>query len=315
MAKGRSRGRGIVWLALFLLLALILWLLLRRESPGQELDSASPWDGDYERVPADLCPPGGEAIGQPVFGDIRQEPRSGMEVWVRAGELINAHGEVFIVEVVGTNKEAVRAYTDDLRVCFDLILTGEATAAVPESVEPAGIVRLDTLRSGPDNLSIGISPVEVCQWPATDVETQVTRVPQTGAPVPECNHIPIQEWLTELSQDYVVDFILDPAINAGVSHDYPVQCKKSANVMISVASGAGKVEGALYYNGTVVATRRVQKGGTTTGSMSHSSSPAYSNYDLAVSGLQDNSRYSVSGRWSRSSGAAAPGGGGAPCAP
>jgi len=346
-------NRRTFWVILVLLVMVVLYLFLRPK-PCSELRSewcepatvavtpTSPWNGDYETTPADLCPPDEGATARPVFQTvIEQEQHEGINVWVHRGLLANEQGEIFSIEVIGASEDAVQNYTDEVKVCLDQILTDEQTAAQPDSSESGLPLLEDVLKTNPQNLIVNIDFIGASweQMPLAEyaepsyTETMVVEEVIEAAPTPEpieniIDKVPAENWIEELQrnypdislasaqdwvgehqEDFVIDFIIDPSINSGHYHNYPAQCKKSATVNMTVARGAGGVTGYLYRNYRPVSIRSVRKGDTETTRLSHSSAPQFSTYDLGVRGNQNSSKYRVSGRWWYSYGALKPSGG------
>lgn len=298
----------------------------------------------YEQVPPDLCPPDTGATKPPIFVErIGEEERSGFTVYSRVGFLVNEHGEIFQIKVSGRDREAVQAYTEAVRVCFDLILTGSSPDSMPDAAPASDELLPDVLAGDPHNLIIEVNLL-AATWGAVAVEVESAGTPiasPTLAPVVAglegamrsvADEYPPEQWVEEMrkqgeplvhpqdwirehAQDAVVDFIVDPSIGNGGFHNYPSQCKKSATVTLDVAGGSGSVTGYLYRNGNLKQIWSVDRDGDAMETRCHNGAPHYATYDLGVHGNENGSKYRVSGRWAYGWNAAAPGGGGTACTP
>jgi hypothetical protein len=188
------------------------------------------------------------------------------------------------------------------------VAVAEEAAAVEQGPEVTAVVEV-------------AQPTEVPAEPPSTIEDIVSQVPASDwlealqQSYPDLSLASAQEWVREYQEDFVVDFIIDPPINSGECHDYPSTCKQSTTATISVGGGAGGVSGYLYRNYAIVLVESVSKGGDESATLSDSSAPEFSTYDLGVWGDQNGSRYRVSGRWWYSYGAYAPSGGGWSCPP
>lgn len=220
-------------------------------------------------------------------------------------------------------EDVLKANPENLIVNIDFI--GASWGQVPLAAYAEPLVYAETVivleGTAVVEKEVTATPVEVTAEPLSTIESVIDKVPAGNwiealqRNYPDLSLASVQEWVGEYREDFVVDFIIDPSINSGGFHNYPAQCKQSATVNMTVAGGAGGVTGYLYRNYYPVSIRSVRKGGAETTTLSHSSAPQFSTYDLGVWGNQNGSKYRVSGRWWYSYGAWQPGGGGWSCPP
>lgn len=258
--------------------------------PAAEETGEETWENPYETSPAELCPPDGETVGQPIFGELVEAE----ELWLQRGLFANEQGELFSVTVAGLNPETVAEYTAVARVCFDMIPSGRM-ASEPGASQPEEEVPKEAEPS-PDDLFITIDfvasgPLEEAQDVAQELSVEPVEVWESW--------LKERDWTTEgAEQGYVLDFIIDPPICNGCRHQYVERKGCRAWVNLSVAGGGGSVIAGLCKSGSTYpyARRTVTHGGTETASMSHQSAVNIT-YDLGVRGRQSSNTYRISGRW------------------
>lgn len=301
-----------------------------------------PWRGDYDAIPVAACPPEPDGLsaaeidqfydkisadmGSPVWGDDVQEG----EFWVRRGVYTNAAGGFYQIEALAPGDDrgrlALSDYTSGLRVCLHHTFVASEAAGVemmgsrrsdPPTYPPTSedlIIFIDFMGAMSAGGMLRAAPEMQKQWQAA-VDFLPVLVMQ----------YPPQEWQAALQlpliageQPYVVDFIIDPSINDGVSHQYPERQRKQVSAKVSVkgSQGGGSVAAGLCRNNSApISSGTVTHGGSPEQiTLSHSSGEV-STYDLGVRGLQNGSRYRVSGRWRFAFGAAEPTGSTAACNP
>ena len=218
-------------------------------------------------------------------------------------DVLEANPENLVVNIdfIGASREKSPLAAYEIAVVEEsaVELELETTAVVEEAAQPTEVPA-----ELPSTIESVINEIPAENW----VETLQQMYP-------DLSFAPAEEWVGEYQEDFVVDFIIDPSINSGSLHDYPSQCKQSARTNISVSYGAGGVTGYLYHNYTIVSVGSVRKGGVEIATLSHSSMPEFSTYDLGIWGNQNGSKYRISGRWLYSYGAYAPSDGGWFCPP
>jgi len=266
-------------------------------------EESLPWDGDYEKTPSDLCPPDKEPVGRPVFDAPAPEPYEGeqvKEVWVQHGLFANEQGELFRMDVIGVTPEAIKLYTEKVRVCLDQIFTGEVTGGEPS--KPGFDQPSKEFGVNPEDLSIEVyllgffNPQEIS---GEEVIKEVFDVPaqRWADMLKEMKLTPEQARPEEFRQDYVVDFVIDPTANNGSTHHYPERSAMKACANVSVASGGGSVRAKLCRNSGSVDTTTVTKGGALeSDELSNDNLGTRATYDLGVKGNASGT-YRVSGRW------------------
>ena len=342
---------AIVIVALILIALYLLGLLFTSASPTPEFVTLStpcvetrpelcpdwtpePDVAQSEPMPTeqhDLCPPDGEAAQQPIFiKDVLTMPDGRS---VRPGNLINEQGEIFSIIVSAADEASVREYTDNVRMCADVVFSDAISPAEKETLPDVSMESVDALLAQPGSLLIeidyvaqsGVSPQEV-ERVLADAAAENTLfnapLPSTGFQTPtdpliaQLELIGPDDMVQEYQSDHAIDFIIDPRINRGVFHNYRSKCRKSARASVSVAgaSGAGSVSALLYRNGRPVRSGILDKnGGSTSVSLRYSSAPRHSTYDAGVYGRRNGSRYRISGTWVKSYNATRPAGGGSVC--
>lgn len=289
------------------------------------LDPDAVWNGDYDETPVDLCPPVPDGLSDeevskyisattdiPVFGaPMIEDISGGGAAWAQRGLHVNPQGEVFHIAVFGAatdeGRKAVETYTQELRVCFDHIPVGanpddEAAEPVSRLHEPAtttpedlviafslqGVIRDGQGPAIQDRIADIAKRTNYQNW---DEETKNVFGEQFG-------YVSAGDLGTERNISYFLDFIIDPGINNGVRHQYKEKESASASVTIYVNgdNGAGQVIGGICTAASTspARTATVTKGRTEKATISHSQT-----YDFGVRGLQNASKYRVSGRWKR----------------
>lgn len=292
---------------------------------GWEPDLSDPYvkGTDMNETPHDLCPPDGEATLQPFFADI--EPVD-TNTFVRPGLFHNENGEIFNILVYGSSEEAIAEYTNNVRVCVDVVFLKEQTTE--SAIEPpSGDLVAEAFTLNSENLFIEIDFVaqgtvdnatlsEILNELAVSNNIIMQPLKSGDVMTRAQNIIPPDVMFDEYGTDHAIDLIIDPSINSGVSHDYRAKCRTSASAKIKVSgpSGSGRVTGYLYRNSVGVRWGTVDKDtGNTVTILTHSSGSTHETYDLGVKGGRNESRYRVSGTWTRSFSASAPSGGGTVC--
>jgi hypothetical protein len=271
------------------------------------IEETSPWDGAYEKIPPDLCPPDGEPVGQPTFAEPAPEPYDGdqvKEVWVQPGLFANEQGELFRIDVIGATPEAVKLYTEQVKICLDQMFTGDVTGG---ETQPGFDQPSKEFGVNPEDLSIEVYLLGFFEPAMRDqvFETLLSVPAQQWKDVlVEMKWTPDLARPEEFTQDYVVDFVIDPTANNRCTHHYPERSATRAWVNISVAGGGGSVTSRLCRNGGSVDTATVTQGGLASDTMSHDNGGTRATYDLGVKG-NPNGTYRVSGRWGWASWSAA----------
>lgn len=264
------------------------------------IEETVPWDGAYEKIPSDLCPPDGEPVGQPTFAEPAPEPYDGeqvKEVWVQPGLFANEQGELFRIDVIGVTPEAVKLYAEQVRVCLDQMFTGDVTGGEPT---PGFDQPSKEFGVNPEDLSVEVYLLGFFEPTIPREEVFKTLL---SVPAQQWKDVLIEmKWTPDLSrpeeskQDYVVDFVIDPTANNSCTHHYPERSATKAWVSISVAGGGGSANSRLCRNGGSVDTATVTRGGLASDTMSHDNGGVRATYDLGVKG-NPNGTYRVSGRW------------------
>ena len=251
-----------------ILIVLILVSLFFLRSCGYIGDSSSPDvpkldlglhpSVPLKSTPHDLCPPDGEATEKPIFTAIETEPDGKFNAF---GNFSNSKGQIFSLKVTGSRKEAITRYVNELMVCGDVIPLEENITPQKFSLESqVEKLRGDVLALHPDNLTISIDIVGLAQGLNKDEIDQYLK----KEPIREELKKPIfingdsqlifsaSALYRRQSKDFSFDFIIDPTIAAGVSHDYyPVRSSNGqARVTTSIRyDGYGSVGSTLYYGG------------------------------------------------------------------
>ncbi len=189
-----------------------------------------PWQGDYDKLPSDLCPTEPDAsdgdieesVSPPLF---ENEPHKEENAWVQRGLYVNRQGEVFALVVYGFDNsgEFVKEYTSQIRVCFDKL------APLNDAVMPRGRPFEGSLEGtletpGEEDMLITFEFVGDgfkgdSEWLRTKVnnETEFRRLSTQDDP----------DVFTSVMTSFInnpqisfVDFIYDPQIRAGSTHIY-----------------------------------------------------------------------------------------------
>ena len=215
----------------------------------------------------------------PVFGDITQEG----VFFIRTGLYTNTLKQTFDITVKGTDENVVREYTDNLRVCMELLSFKEPTFQTDVTDEAAGddLSEDEILLENTENLLFVANPSDANK--------------------------------DTFSEGYIWVYVIDPSIAKDAKHDYRKYCRDSAKTTVTVgASGSVKATHS-----------RMPPGGSNSSSSRNvlansSTSWTYSTkatYDLLVVGTSTGTtKYSVSGTiWNFGFTSGAPGGGGSNC--
>lgn len=263
-------------------------------------DQLPPWDDPYEAIDPELCPRDADPVGQPEFGDPVEEqlPAIGAAL-VQHGVFANEQGELFRVDVVGVNEAAMREYTENVWVCFDLIPAGPISESKPsgpesEQAQPASVFENE------EDLIVLISLLGVLSPDqAREVVGRLVATPIDAWQEVLQEHGFDLDKQRELEQEYVFDFVIDPTANNWSTHQYPEKQARKIWVTISVSGGGGSVKAALCRNGWRIRSTTVERNSASvpdTATMSHNGISTTSTYDLGVKG-NSNGTYRVSGRW------------------
>jgi hypothetical protein len=278
------------------------------EVPSEEPETS--WENPYERTSTVLCPEDKTLTEDPVElpiweGDVASEELGGQQVFVRRGLYANSENEIFQIDVIGVSVGAVNNYIDaPVKICLDYLTTEtieEAEEETPPSPGPAA----SPFGDNPGDLIIKLyvqglfNPEES----ADRVRDILQRIVDT----------PVKDWeqgfnQAELprpdgEQDFVIDFIIDPTVNSGATHQYQEQRATKIFARTSVRDGSGSVVSGICrgrfrttpLRWTVVT---VTNGGipdTAAKSDNPGTGFAYP-YDLGVKG-NDSGEYRISGRW------------------
>lgn len=263
-------------------------------------DAPAPWDDAYMKVPADLCPPEKEPVGQPVFAAPTQiETQQPPEVWVQHGLFVNEQGELFRIAVYGLAPQPVLDYAAKVRICLDQIFMGETTQVEPGQEGPAP--EPSSFGENPEDLIVEVYLLGFADLKTTDAESiymALFAVPVEGwmSQLKEMQMSPDLSRPEEFTQDYVIDFVIDPTANNGARHNYREKSVIKAWANVSVAGGGGSVLGKLCRNSNGADTTAVTKGGIESDTLSHNNGVNAAIYDLGTRG-NANGTYRVSGRW------------------
>jgi hypothetical protein len=258
-------------------------------SPTQPIDaftlepSAGPtddplWPGDLCNQGADL--PTGDPSFKPTFNEIVTEGK----ISVRRGQFINKFGQVFEITVKGIDPSAVKDYTDNLKICMELVPVNK----------PAFESKLDDekiedhpgeesiLNANPENLIIFTDPSEK--------STQAFK------------------------DSYIWLYVIDPSISNGVTHDYTKQCHDGSNTTVTMGTSGGisATHSRRPFGGTNSSSTRTILPTANT----NWNSSGRATYDLGVTGnvAAGTYTYRVSGTiWNFGSTSARPTGGGTDC--
>lgn len=263
---------------------------------GQEPESEQAWAGDYDKVASVLCSSAADAIDTPTFGPTTIEQRPGFAgaLAVRRGLLVNKEGEVFRIHVIGRDQAAVEKYTDSVKMCLDQIPVGGVaigesgtsdggSAATPTRAEDTDAPSPD-LSGDPADLIIeiyfwGRVPADngsaaqgiAAGYDTTEWVNQLATLEFIVAPESEVDANP----------NRVIDFAIDPEIDAGVWQTYYAQYVRCVTVGFDADPGNG-AHPHVYHSG----------GGTV---MSHCGSSA--THGLSAHGTSNGTLYAVWGRW------------------
>ncbi|NOX63580.1 MAG: hypothetical protein GXP42_16780 [Chloroflexi bacterium] len=285
--------------------------------------------GSFPEITHELCPPDAEATQKPIFTNevVFREGK-----FVRPGNFINEQGELFSIIVSGADEMSVRQYTDNMLMCADAFFADQASPAKPDELDEFAANSLDALLAMPESLLIEIDYIAQSGVTTPDAEKLLYAMAAQNVSVPplpladfqnQPDPLIVQLELTladevflEFQTDRIVDFIIDPAINRAVYHNYRSKCQMRARVTVRMAEsqGAGSVSALLYRNGFPVQSRILNKDeGIVKATLRHSSAPQHTTYDFGVYGRRNQSRYRISGSWVKSYNASVPSGGGSVC--
>ena len=262
----------------------------------------------YAAVPPSVCPPDDEdeypanRLDPVVFG----APMPISDLTARSGVYRNRESEVFVVDVIGPDADAVIEYTDGvdedgvahgLLVCLDHSFTGESPQAEhDEDVE----VTVDSARA------FGVEPEDLLitvRW-AGNLETDdawrllVDSVfeSETIDSIGRYVRPPVAVAEEHFYEDRVIDFVFDPRIGRAQTHHYGITRSGSTWANLTLSGGYGRAKLALCRN----ATKPIAgEGGVATTSIKRwaSDSRHYRSwYDVAVRGI-DRSKYRAAGRF------------------
>lgn len=232
-----------------------------------------------------LCPEAGPLPEDDPDYQVRfDEPYKEGEFWYQQGLYTNKDGQPFNYTVKGLNETALREYTDNLRICMELLPIAEMEYETDVSDESSLDVYSEdeVFKESRDALVIYSNPADENK---------------------------------EIFEDgYIWVFLIDPGIGNGVTHDYARYCRDGARTTVTVSAAGGSVRATHYRKppgGLYFASIRDVLAGRQT-------SWYYigrATYDLAVRGTAPGTtRYSVSGTiWNFGFYSLPPNGGGTPC--
>jgi hypothetical protein len=217
----------------------------------------SGWDGNYEKVPAELCKPDGPATNQPFFSQPVEEQGSEGVVWVQHGLVLNEQSELFRFDVQGFDENEVVEYTSKVMTCFDQLFTGDPIGDEPQTDSDA-TPSAPNAQSTPADLVIsidflGVFGLVTSATSVVDHETLVSML-QAGEISPtdsieqlkERGLLPAADWATDKGEQYVIDMVIDPSIAANKRHKYYLGWKSQVHVTVNITNGSPK--GFLAYN-------------------------------------------------------------------
>lgn len=257
------------------------------------------WNGSYDKVPPELCPPDKESVGQLKFDTPAQKLYEGKQAWVQHGLFANEQGELFRMNAISIDADTVNKYTYDVKVCLDKILTSEVTAGKPS--EPGSGLLPEEFGVNPNDLIIEVYLVGMFdpqKISGDDVIYLLLKysAQEWGGILKEMGLTPEQAGPEELKQDYVVDFVIDPNIENGSTHFYPQRSAMKAYAVVSVADGAGAVEAQLYRDLKSVDMEKVNRdGGPVSAELDYDNEGIRATFNLTVTG-NPSGRYQLSGR-------------------
>jgi hypothetical protein len=132
--------------------------------------------------------------------------------------------------------------------------------------------------------------------------------------------MPAEERIKTYPGGYRINFVVDPTVKNGVTHDYWARCLRSSSATVEMAAGEGRVAGWLKRGATLAATRVVSAPSNSGLPTPAPASTALLMHDLAVRGWQTptpgrtpQSKYQVRGSWLKTYSDSAPAGGATPC--
>lgn len=279
------------------------------EAPGE---AAVPWDNPYDPAvyfdPATstLCPEDGEPDGQPVFGPVTDGQLDNQAVLIRHGLYANQENEVFRIDVMGVNAQALEAYTNQLSVCLDHILSNTITKPAGEPAAPGEVA--EPFGSHPEDISTEVYTLAFADksLPRDEVRGMLEKI------VDETDTTVWPELLKELNlltpqdadpdnylNDFFIAYIIDPPIANGARHQYPEKTVSSVYVTTSVRDGAGSVTSGICRDYILLTSTIVTVTHEGTHTLSSSNQKGFNGvYDLGVRGLSAaGSRYRISGVW------------------
>jgi len=281
-------------LCLILILSMLIYGCTPPPSePVQQEPSGPPMEEPKTEEPAapvtawigQICPetgplPDEDLTYKPEFGEVIKDG----DYFIRTGLYTNKEGQTFDITVKGMDERAVFEYTDNLKVCMELLEIEESAFETDVTDEVTGddLSEDEVLRENPENLLIVSNPSEANK-----------------------------EFFAE---GYIWVYLIDPGIGNGATHDYRKYCRNSADTTVSVSSAGGSVRATHYRRPpgglNFASTRNVGTGGSTRWPYN-----TRATYDLRVIGTSaGTTRYSVSGTiWNYGYYSPAPSGGGSNC--
>ena len=282
-------------LVVVLVLPAVLWLSTSPVVAGLPArQDEGDWEGDFESIPPELCPPGEDSAKDvPVFGEVVAREVEGFSepVWVGSGLVANAQGEVFQINVNGQNPDAVKSFTDQVRVCLDVVLTGKPLGTSDDKGGEQGTPS-DKVERSDEDLFIAfdlaaVLPEETDPALVEEVVAEGGQSEDWRAKLEEQGANGTAAWIEANGQEVVLDWVFDPFIPAGTVHNYMAQfmpkawadwTRNSASVTIGLYRNYNWWEGNVH-------------------PLDHDGGGTWSRYDLCVSGGASGGTYAVWGRY------------------
>jgi hypothetical protein len=259
---------------------------------SEEPEWDRPADGSYE-----LCPPDTEPKDKLTPGDAEPIQIGEINGFVRHGIVENSQGELFRVDVTGPDKDVVNGYADAVLVCFDHLFTGKVDPNDQEGEGGQDVPAPAVFGSNEGDLLIDVYLIGFVDPADPDSGQFVADV--AGSPVAEWAGMLEQKEATpdvarkdEIGQDAIIDFVIDPKVSGGATHQY--REKTATKVYVGLGVNSGRVIAGIcrngtstsFYSTTPIKTREVavSVGGLApSASMSVSGSATY-RFDVAVRG-------------------------------
>ena len=258
----------------------------------------------FSHLPAaELCRPDNPAT-EPLrqFGTPEDaEPDSDLDDDVVSLQVIyeNKKGERFRIVARGRDATRVLQFLDQLAVCFEAL---EISRDRPGGVNPLADMKLIQDQGEPEEEQIF----------SESVDFSPTILYQLEKDALEPVNVVIEAMLLELPRrvekgtELAIYYVLDPLINFNEWHGYKAKCQKAAWTDLEASIGKAKEHFIRYRPSWVNIRDLIDEAGDPDPIGVMYVSLSVSEYDVAVVGLQDGSKYAIDGGWTQGYGSACP---------